>query len=311
MQPVLSDLARRLEPVGRILELDGWYVWGTSAIDGPDGNVHLFSARWPAETGLGGWSTVSEIIHSVGESAEGPFEVMDVALWGRGGEVWDSAMVHNPTIHAFDGMYYLAHIGNRDGRPFTQSVGVAVSDSLDGPWQRQDQPLLTAGQNGAWDWLMATNPALVRHPNGQFWLYYKAWDFSDKKRKVGLAVADHVLGPYEKHPDNPLVDYCDQGKQIEDPYVYLQDGVFHMLLADDAEGVLRKHAGILVRSEDGIHWSEPELGYDTSDVYLGGKVERFERPQVLMRDGRPAYLYLAANGGRYGTSSAVCLRVRW
>jgi len=311
MAHTVSEFASRLEPIGRILQLEDWYVWGSSAIDGPDGKVHLFTSRWPAETGHRGWSTHSEIIHSVGDSAEGPFEVADVALRGRGGEIWDACMVHNPTIHEFDGRYWLFHIGNRDGRPFTQSIGVAVADDLSGPWERFDRPLLTASRYRAWDWLMATNPAIVRHPNGQFWLYYKAWDMADQKRKMGLAVAEDVLGPYEKHPDNPIVDYSPQGKQVEDAYVWIERGLFHMLMADDNEGVVRKHGGALVTSEDGVHWSEPTLGYDTSDVYFGGQTVRFERPQVLMRDGRPAYLYLAMQGWGGELDSSAVLRVAW
>lgn len=304
----VSELAKRVEPVGRILALEDWYVWGSSAIDGPDGNVHLFSARWPAETGMGGWSTHSEIIHSVSQSAGGPFDVQDVALQARPGR-WDGGMVHNPTIHRVGDRYALVHIGNRDGRPFTQSIGIAVSDSLDGPWKRSG-PVLRAGQR-TWDWLMATNPALLVHPDGRFWLYYKSWDLSDKKRKVGLAIADDLLGPYEKHPDNPLVDYSDQGKQIEDPYVYIQDGRIHMVLADDNEGVVKQHAGAIVHSDDGIHFSEPELAYDTTAAYSDEPIQRFERPQVLMRKGRPAYLYLSAKGGPYGTATSACLRINW
>jgi hypothetical protein len=30
---------------------------------------------------------------------------------------------------------------------------------------------------------------------------------------------------------------------------------------------------------------------------------RLERPQLLLRDGVPAYLYTATQGGRYGTAS--------
>jgi len=146
MTALLSDFAKRLEPIGRILHLPDWYVWGSSAIDGPDGKVHLFTARWPRETGHRGWSTHSEIMHSVGDSAEGPFEVVDVPLQGRGGRCWDASMVHNPTIHEFDGRYYLFHIGNLDGRPFTQQIGVAVADDLYGPWERFDEPLLGPGR---------------------------------------------------------------------------------------------------------------------------------------------------------------------
>ena len=50
-QERLSDFCRRLEPVGRILELPDWRVWGCSPLDGPDGKVHVFFARWPNQTG--------------------------------------------------------------------------------------------------------------------------------------------------------------------------------------------------------------------------------------------------------------------
>lgn len=305
----ISDFAHRLEPVGRILGLEGWHVWGSSAIDGPDGKVHLFTSRWPEESGFRGWSTHSEIMHSVSDSAEGPFEVVNVPLQGRGGHHWDAAMVHNPTIHEFDGRYYLVHIGNRDGRPFTQQIGVAVADDLYGPWERFDEPLLGPGLYRAWDWLMATNPAIVRHPNGQFWLYYKSWDIGDLTRKMGLAIADEIMGPYEKHPDNPLVDYSPESKQVEDAYVWIEDGVFYMLMADNGGGVVRQHGGALITSEDGIHWSEPMLGYDSTDAYFEGEpVRRFERPQVLLRQGRPAYLYLSMASDHLATSAV--LRVR-
>jgi hypothetical protein len=309
MPAPISDFAQRLEPVGRILQLPDWYVWGSSAIDGPDGKVHLFTARWPKNTGHRGWSTHSEIMHSVSESAEGPFEVVDVPLQGRGGPHWDAAMVHNPTIHEFDGRYYLFHIGNRDGRPFTQQIGVAVADDLHGPWQRFDEPLLGPSQYRAWDWLMATNPAMVRDEDQRFRLYYKSWDMADRKRKMGLAVADEVMGPYEKHPENPIVDYSGDGKQVEDAYVWIEDGTYSMLMADDNEGVVCKHGGALITSEDGIHWSEPQIGYQTTDVYFEDEpVRRFERPQVLLRDGRPAYLYLSMQGDEVDTSAV--LRVR-
>ncbi len=311
MTAPVSDFAKKLEPVGRILHLPDWYVWGSSPIDGPDGKVHLFTARWPKESGHRGWSTHSQVMHSVSDSAEGPFEVVDVPLKGRGGNHWDAAMVHNPTIHEFDGRYYLFHIGNRDGRPFTQQIGVAVADDLYGPWERFDEPVLGPSQYRSWDWLMATNPAIVRDPEGRFRLYYKAWDMADRIRKMGLAIADDVMGPYEKHPDNPLVDYSDRGKQVEDAYVWIEDGTYYMLMADDGGdgGVVWDHGGALVTSEDGIHWSEPQIGYKSTDAYFDGEpVRRFERPQVLVRDGKPAYLYLSMQGDEIDTSAV--LRVR-
>lgn len=44
----LSPFAERLKPVGRRLEMEGWYIWCNSPIYGPDGKVHVFFSRWPA-----------------------------------------------------------------------------------------------------------------------------------------------------------------------------------------------------------------------------------------------------------------------
>ena len=74
-------------------------------------------------------------------------------------------------------------------------------------------------------------------------------------------------------------------------------------------GVIHPHVGLMVESEDGINWSAPKLGYGDSSIYFGGKVERFERPQILMKDGKPEYLFLALMGGRYNTSSGAVLKI--
>ena len=43
----ISDFCKRLLPVGRILESEGYYVWCCTPIYGEDGKVHVFYSRWP------------------------------------------------------------------------------------------------------------------------------------------------------------------------------------------------------------------------------------------------------------------------
>ena len=74
-------------------------------------------------------------------------------------------------------------------------------------------------------------------------------------------------------------------------------------------GVIDNRVGLYLNSYDGINWSQPQLGYESSEKYFGGKKERFERPQVLMIDGKPKYLFLALMGGRAGTSSGAVLKI--
>ena len=308
----MAALCKRLKPVGRVLELEGWYVWCTSAIDGPDGRVHLFSSRWPASTKMGGWLTHCEIVHAVGARAEGPFEVRGVALRNRDKGHWDSTSVHNPTIHRIGGVYHLVHIGNSTGEPGSQRIGLARAKSLDGPWERLEQPILGPAPGDGWDSWYVTNPALLAHPNGEFWLYYKARDPKDKDMfRIGLAVAKRPEGPYRRHPKNPIIDFASVRKRFEDPYVWHENNRFYMVAADDYPrgGILRTHAGLLFESADGVDWSKPKLAYDTNDSYLKEPRGRLERPQVLVRNGKAAYLYLAAGGGRYGTATGMCLRV--
>ncbi|WP_281888703.1 glycoside hydrolase family protein [Paenibacillus sp. YYML68] len=305
-----SSFCNRLQSVGRILELEGWHVWCCSPIETPDGKIHVFFSRWPLATEHDGWLTHSEIAHAVAEHPEGPYEVTGTVLKGRGGRHWDAATIHNPTVHQVGGRYAMLYIGNRDGTAATQRIGLAMADTIEGPWERVgDEPILDVSPvRTDWDSYLTTNPALLLHPNGQFWLYYKAWDtYNDHMRKMGLAIADHIEGPYTRVAYNPIVDFSSCGSQVEDAYVFIEDGQYHMVMRD--MGVISDRTGLYLRSEDGIHWSSPMLGYHASNRYFAGPIERFERPQVLVRDGKPAYLFLALMGGRYGTSSGAILKI--
>ena len=66
----ISKFAKRLKPLGRILELEGYFVWGTSPIVAPDGKIHVFFSRWDAKKGMGGWINGSEIAHAVADQPE-------------------------------------------------------------------------------------------------------------------------------------------------------------------------------------------------------------------------------------------------
>ncbi len=335
-QDRISDFCRRLEPVGRILELKDWRVWGCSPIDGSDGKVHVFFSRWPVETGHEGWVTHSEVAHAVADRPEGPYRVIGTALKGRGRDAWDADMIHNPTVHKVGSRYALFYIGNNVGLArrgnappsSTQRIGLAMADSLDGPWKRVgDGPILDVSPNRKdWDSYITVNPALLEHPNGQFWLYYKAWDKynSGDIRKIGLAVADRIEGPYRRHPANPLIDFSSRGPLwLEDPYAFIENGKFYLIARD--HGFFTGQAnnavptpGLLFVSPDGVRWSEPAIAYKTADAYFQEpaadpplpRFGRFERPQILMRNGHPAYLFVAFVGGRYGTSSGAVFRVR-
>ena len=117
----------------------------------PGGKVHVFYSRWKNEAGFDGWLTCCEIAHAVGDSPEGPFETIDVAIAPRGGDWWDGGSCHNPTIHQVGDQYVLFYLGVFDGTVYTKRVGMAVSDSLYGPWKRTDEPIIQPDPDPAAD----------------------------------------------------------------------------------------------------------------------------------------------------------------
>jgi hypothetical protein len=324
----MSPFAKRLKPLGRRLEMEGWYIWCNSPIYAPDGKVHVFFSRWPAQRGMGGWINSSEIAHAVADNAEAPFQYVSTILAPRGAGYWDGTTCHNPHIQYIDGKYCLFYMGNANGKTDTKRIGLAVATTLYGPWTRPDKPLLEPGPEGAWDDHCTTNPAFIRHPNGQYWLYYKSWNTKEYidaagqpirgNRKYGLAIADALEGPYIKSPSNPVVNFSAPGnnRQFEDAFVWREHNQFNMIARD--MGFFNHEAGLHLQSEDGIEWSEPRIAYQELKAYANEppapahlkRYGRLERPQLLMQHEKPGYLFTAAQGGKYMTSSAFVFKLK-
>jgi hypothetical protein len=324
--PTLSDFEKRLQPVGRALEFEDYYVWCNSPIEGPDGKIHVFFSRWPKEKKMSGWINSSEIAHAVADKPEGPYTYVSTVLAPRGEGFWDATTCHNPSIHFVDGKYALFFMGNSNGKMNTKRIGLATADSLYGPWERADSPLLLPGDNGSWDDLCTTNPSFIKHPNGEYWLYYKSLNTEDYvhpkfeikgNRKYGLAVAKSLTGPYEKFKGNPVIDFSTMGnnQQCEDAFVWYENHKFKMLARD--MGVFGIDKGLYMNSEDGIHWNAPLIAYQPLEQYVKqpeapkhlNRYGRAERPQLLFQKGKPTYLFTASQGGKYETASAFIFKI--
>ena len=65
-------------------------------------------------------------------------------------------------------------MGATNGKFGTKRIGYAVANSIWGPWERCEKPLLMPGNTGEWDDYITTNPAFLKHPDGKYWLYYKS-----------------------------------------------------------------------------------------------------------------------------------------
>jgi len=321
----VSDFCHSLTPSGRILETVDYYVWCVSPICDEQGRVHVFYSRWPSAYGMGGWIRACEIAHAVADTPEGPYEYVQTILSPRPG-YWDATSCHNPHIQYIEGTYCLFYMGNSNGKTDTKRIGMATATDLNGPWTRPDQPLLEAGPEGSWDDHCATNPAFLKHPDGRYMLYYKSWNNMDYKqedqgirgnRKYGLALSDRLEGPYVRYEGNPVVDLSGHSNncQVEDAYVWHQEGKFCMLMRD--MGFVNHEAGLYFESEDGLEWGQPQIAWRGAREYLElppapshlKRYGRFERPQLLMKEGKPAYLFTAMQGGKYMTASGFVFRI--
>lgn len=330
-----SDFCKGLSGVGRILEDPDFYVWGCSPIRGDDGRVHVFYSRWPKEAGFGGWLWCCEIAHAVADSPEDDFQTLETVLKGQGFGHWDGATIHNPTIHKVGDRYALFYLGTSKNSVYTKRIGVAFSDSLNGPWSRSDRPLLEpATDPAAWNSMCTTNPAFVQTPDGEFRLYYKTWCINDwekdlqnglrpgtedvgnyTNRQYGLAVAKTCEGPYEKVGDGPVFDFRHLGEnaQTEDATIWREGDRFKLIMRD--MGIWNHEYGLYFESDDGVHWGDPQVAYRGAQHYFPeassgvAREGRLERPQILLKDGKPDYLFCALSGGRYGTSSGAVLKI--
>lgn len=307
-----NNFADKWKYGGIAIEEPGYHLWGSSPIWGEDGKVHIFTTRWRIEHQFDpGWRSHSEIAHYVADRPEGPFRFVDIVLQGTGKDTWDKCGIHNPAIHKVGNQYVLLYISNNDyhqpPHPANQRIGMLIADNLYGPWQKvgKDGCILSPSDNpNHWTHQAANgvvNPALLQHPKGGFLLYFKS-----NKSQMGVAFAEKIEGPYVMYPE-PVTK---NNKAIEDGYAFIYNDKI-CLLTTDNHGILEAGGGILWKSDNGLDFTEYEPGFHRFDKYLPagaldhakqlyGAYPKFERPQVLMKDGKPAYLYVPSGANIKG-----------
>ncbi|MFK5974315.1 MAG: glycoside hydrolase family protein [Flavobacteriaceae bacterium] len=316
----VKTFADHWEFVGIAVEEPGYTIWGTSPVMGDDGKVHLFVARWPCELKVDpGWRSHSEIAHYVSDSPEGPFTFSDIAIKGTGKDTWDKYGAHNPTVHKIGDTYVLLYIANTDFKqpphPANQNIGMAISKSPYGPWEKTGQAgliLKTPENENYWNHNATNgvnNPALLQHPDGGFFLYFKS-----EKSKMGLAIAENLEGPYVQMP----FPVTKNDQTIEDGYAFMYKGEFALLTTDN-HGIIESGGGILWTSENGMQFNTYEKGFNRINAYTDVDMSKiavhygpknrgytkFERPQILLIDGKPKYLYVPSGTNIYGKDCTV------
>lgn len=313
--------------IGEAINEPGYDIWGSSPIRDEQGNVHLFCARWPSDTPFKtAWRYQSEIAHYTSKNPEGPFQFKEVVGKGKDNQKWNSAGFHNPNIRKIDNQYvlvYIANDGSKNHGP-NQRIGMLMSKDLNGPWietTNENKPLLSPPLDSSiWCFdsgVGVNNPSILKHPNGNYYLYFKAMAGPKGKVSMGVAISKTLKGPYSIQP-NPITN---NKVAIEDGYAFMWKNQI-CLMTTDNHGILEEGGGLLWVSKDGLRFNpEPLSGFHNfQNYYLKGivpeianarygKKVKFERPQLLMdANNEPEYLYCpsgVALDGSNGTNSYV------
>ena len=115
---------------------------------------------------------------------------------------------------------------------------------------------------------------------------------------MGLAIADKLEGPY-KQLKTPVTK---NNSIIEDGYAFQYGDKIYMVTTDN-HGMIEFGGGLIWESDDGVNFSHPKQAFKRLAHYYGGELpkqsnltkgdrgSKFERPQILMIDGKPSWLY--------------------
>lgn len=303
------NVYERLAPARRecLLRKEGWYIWGASVCRYQD-KYYIFASGWEKQYKFQGWVKHSTIFKGVSDRPEGPFKVLGEMEELKQQE-WSSEVLHNPTVCKVGDTYYLFYVGTRyhvDGRTcvlpddyevyrYNQRIGVAVSENpIEGFRPVKENPILDISESG-WDSTYVTNPS-VWAEDGKIYMVYKALiqdRLPDIVMKLGLAEGEKVAGPYRRILDHPLLQY-----NIEDPFIWKEEGYYH-LLAKDMTGELagKPDEAVVLESSDmkKFAWREKRAAYSTEIEWEDGVeyYQNVERPQIYFEEGKPVCLYNA------------------
>uniref|UniRef100_UPI0032177C69 glycoside hydrolase family protein n=1 Tax=uncultured Draconibacterium sp. TaxID=1573823 RepID=UPI0032177C69 len=311
-----------------IIEDDDFHIWGASPIWGNDGRIHVFTSRMPIEDnkqtqyGFNHWYATSEIAHYVADQVEGPYEYVKTLLKpGQAKEgAWNTGAQHNPFITKIDDVFVLLYvsnastISNRNASSFR--IGMMKTKDLNGSWEDCGYVLSAPAEDDtlAWSYPLRAagrgvdNPTLLHHPNGKFYLYYRVkWKGLEGDNTYVVAIADKLEGPYI-HGQKRLINNI---RYIEDPYVFMEGNTVCMLVTDNY-----RNKGLLLRSKDGLSFDfeQAEEGFHVMEQYIDKNIveqaanyrhPKFERPQLLIKDGKPTHLF-APGGCNINNGPGTC-----
>lgn len=326
-RPKSSAFIDRILPApknGGFQDPDYW-IWGSSVIKGEDGKYHMFASRWSKEVSFGCWVTNSEVVRAVSNTPVGPYTFQEVVLPIRGKGFFDGLVSHNPRVIKYKDKYLLYYFGTTYNFPvpnaqnpkinrdkfreawMNKRIGMAVSDSIHGPWKRMDKPVIEP-RPGKWDSSITSNPAPVVNPltNEILLMYKSSSDGPQPPLLLGVSKAKKPAGPYKRLSDEPIFRFEtkeNQDNDVEDPYVWWEKDHYEVIIKDRFGHVCGEEGGgVHGWSKDGVSWQlyKNLKAYSRDVLWDDGTTihqNHFERPFLLIEGGKPTHLFAATGTG--------------
>lgn len=239
-------------------KMDGQILWCSSVIKVGE-TYHMFASAWPAQFGLAGWTSHSTCVRAISTNLFGPYTFQEVVLEKRTNH-WDNSRVHNVKIVKAGSKYVLYYINSAN------QTGIAVADTVTGPWTRQDKPVMKV-----------SNPAILVRPDASIYVFGRLRDAEQVNRGIAFTAPTYA-GPYTviANGNNLLPD----NNELEDPTIWWANNQYNILLNDwkgKATGIVK--AGAQYFSKDGIHFQlmSREPMFTKMVTYDDGTSETFSR----------------------------------
>lgn len=226
-----------------------------------------------------------------------------------------SATVHDPSvIRTDDGMYYVfgSHLQAARSPDLMHWTQVASGVSNGNPLiPNVEEEMAEALEWGQTDTFWAGD--VVRLADGKYYMYYSVCKGDSPRAAIGVAVSDHVEGPYQHlgiilksgmwgqpSEDGTIYDPTVHPNTIDPHTFFDREGVLWMVYGSYSGGIY------ILKMDPKTGFPYPDQGYGKK--LLGGNHSRIEGPYILYSP-ETEYYYLFLSFGGLDASGGYNIRV--
>ena len=126
-----------------------------------------------------------------------------------GQSAWDEGIIEASNVFKDGNAYYLYyHARPKDKKAWPRTgyrLGVATALHPLGPWTKyEENPVIDLGPEGTWVEGHVACGAVIKEEENKYYMWY--YGAREESNAVGLATASSPLGPWKKHPGNPVLE---------------------------------------------------------------------------------------------------------